>query len=99
MIKFRQRSKWGREAAQRVSEVYRITRDLTWSYSKYSGTEKDKNGNKITSENPKLERWAEHFIQVLNRLEPTETSSVDENFRVQLERTWTTYEGRNQESI
>lgn len=99
MIKFRQRSKWGREAAQRVSEVYRITRDLTWSYSKYSGTEKDKNWNKITSENPKLERWAEHFIQVLNRLEPTETSSVDENFREQLERTWTTYEGRNQESI
>lgn len=67
-----------------LSEVYRITRELTGSYSKCSGPVKDKNGNKITSENLKLERWAENFNQVLNRPEPTKTAIVDENFGEQL---------------
>lgn len=46
---------------------------------------KNKNGNEITSENLKHERWPEHFTQALIRPKPTETATVDENFGDQLD--------------
>lgn len=81
LIIFRQKIKWGRKRDPKS----RITRELPGSYSKGSGPVKNKNGNEITSENLKHERWPEHFTQVLNRPKPTETATVDENFGDQLD--------------
>lgn len=70
------------EREQRKKENHK---ELPGSYSKGSGPVKNKNGNEITSENLKHERWPEHFTQVLNRPKPTETATVDENFGDQLD--------------
>lgn len=59
-----------RERERESNPKRRITRELPGSYSKGSGPVKNKNGNEITSENLKHERWPEHFTQVLNRPKP-----------------------------
>ncbi len=63
-----------------MSEVYRITRELTRATSNSNNPVKDKSWNKITIESQKLKRWAEHFKEVLNRPEPTETPTLNVTF-------------------
>ncbi len=63
-----------------MSEVHRITRELTRANSNSNNPVKDKNGNKITIENLKLKRWAKHFKEAPNRPDPTEIPILNETF-------------------
>ena len=53
------------------SKLYRITRDLSGKFQRECDAVKDKDGKRITIENKQLQRWAEHFREVLNRPDPT----------------------------
>ena len=50
-----------------------MAKELGGVKKRYNGVIKDANGNKITSEREKTERWKEHFSRVLNCEEPTST--------------------------
>ena len=52
-----------------------MTKELTGKFQQTDKTVKDKNGNPLTTTNQQLERWAEHFRELLNR--PTPDSPPD----------------------
>ncbi|XP_022240572.1 uncharacterized protein LOC106458595 [Limulus polyphemus] len=61
------------EAADRGDSktVYKITIELTSGFKSSGGVPiKAKNGTRLTTERQQLERWKEHFNEVLNQCEP-----------------------------
>ena len=72
------RKKWISDLAQRaekaantgnMKELYDITRMLANKKNIQSRPVRSKDGNILTSEEAKLNRWREHFIEILNRVE------------------------------
>ena len=60
------------------SELYRITRDLSGKFQGECDAVKDKDGKRITLEDKQLQRWAEHFREVLNRPDPAERACISQ---------------------
>ena len=59
-------------AGQRnAKRLYEITRTLSGKRSNPSRPVKDKNGNTISGEEEQRARWAEHFMETLNRPAPS----------------------------
>ncbi|XP_022245853.1 uncharacterized protein LOC111086614 [Limulus polyphemus] len=61
------------EAADRGDSktIYKITKELTSGFKSSEGVPiKAKNGTRLTTEREQLERWKEHFNEVLNQCEP-----------------------------
>ena len=70
-------------ASNNMRELYDITRKLSGKYSLPERPVKDKEGNSIPGAEQQLNRWAQHFEELLNRpLLPTLHSSM------QLRKTW-----------
>ena len=61
------------QAANRNDQrtLFKMSKELGGTKKGYNGVIKDANGNKISSEREKVERWKEHFSRVLNCDEPT----------------------------
>jgi len=74
-------AKEAQEAADKgdTRTVYKITKSLTGGFTNTSTIVKDKNGNTLTKEEDQLDRWAEHFQEVLNRGDPDEEIDIDLN--------------------
>ena len=51
-----------------MKQLYDITRKLAGKYKHTDRPIKDKNGNVLTIDEDQLERWREHFEELLNRL-------------------------------
>ena len=51
-------------------ELFKIAKELGHNWKTYNGVVKDANGNKLTTEEDKNNRWKEHFENVLNCPEP-----------------------------
>ena len=65
--------------------VYKIIKSLTGGLRSKSTTVKDKNGNNLTTEKDQLQRWAEHFEDILNRPDPeTEAVITDTGFEIEV---------------
>ena len=62
------------------SELYRITRDLSGKFQGECDAMKDKDGKRITIEDKQLQRWTEHFREVLNRPDPAERACISQPF-------------------
>ncbi|XP_063434910.1 uncharacterized protein LOC134715874 [Mytilus trossulus] len=60
-----------------LSTVYKITKQLCGKSNNNDTPVLSKNGEVITSEAQKLERWAEHFREVLNREPPDKPAQFD----------------------
>ena len=60
------------------SELYRITRDLSGKFQGECDAVRDKDGKRITIEDKQLQRWAEHFREVLNRPDPAERACISQ---------------------
>ena len=58
--------------------VYRITKSLSGGSSRKTTAVKDKNGEMLMKDEDQLNRWAEHFKEVLNRPDPEEEASIEE---------------------
>ena len=56
--------------------MYRITRELSGKFQAECDAVKDKEGKRITIEDKQLQRWAEHFREVLNRPDPAERACI-----------------------
>ena len=72
-------------AEQRMGDLYQITERLCGKRRNTNMPVRDKHGKLITSEQQLLERWNEHFKEVLNRPEPTEIAEIheaDTNFEI-----------------
>ena len=52
------------------NELYRITRDLSGKFQGECDAVKVKDGRRITIDDKQLQRWAEHFREVLKRPDP-----------------------------
>ena len=65
-----------------MKQVYRITKTVTCSTKARSGTIKAKGGSLISKGEDKLERWAEHFKEVLNRLASNTPAQTDNSQNV-----------------
>ena len=63
----------------RMKELYEITRTLSNDRSKTSNAVKDKDGNLLTEESARRERWKEHFEEILNRPIPDDPVTDIEN--------------------
>ena len=50
-----------------MSIVYRLTKQLCRHIQTSVIIVNDKGGNPLTTEEPQAKRWAEHFLEVLNR--------------------------------
>ena len=59
----------------RMKEVYDITRKLTGKFNKSSSHIRDKQGNLLKTDEDNLNRWAEHFNDILNV--PSSEEEVD----------------------
>ena len=61
------------EAAKSKNQrkVYQMVKLLAGKMTKSSPLVKDKHGNLVDDEAKKLERWAEHFSEILNPLPPS----------------------------
>jgi len=67
--------------------VYKITKTLTGGFTNSSTIVKDKNGNALTKNEEQLERWAEHFEEILNRPDPEEEAAVEDmGFHIEMKR-------------
>lgn len=67
----------GRSSSQRnMKDLYRITRQLAGRSKTISLPEKNKQGKLLTQEAQQLDRWREHFQELLNRLPPEITSEI-----------------------
>ncbi len=69
------------EAAVRqnnTKELYRITRKLAGKNKSFSRPIRDKKGNLLTIESQQLERWKEHFEEILNRSPPVALPDIEE---------------------
>ena len=60
------------------SELYGITRDLSGKFHGECHAVKDKDGKRNTSEDKQLQRWTEHFREVLNRPDPAEQACISQ---------------------
>ncbi|CAG2245522.1 unnamed protein product [Mytilus edulis] len=60
-----------------LSTVYKITKQLCGKSNNNDTPVLSKNGEVLTSESQKLERWAEHFREVLNREPPDKPAQFD----------------------
>ena len=71
------------QAANRNDQrtLFKMAKELGGSKKGYNGMIKDANGNKISSEREKVERWKEHFNRVLNCDEPTSTHVFENQLR------------------
>lgn len=64
-------------ASQRnMKELYNITRKLSGTYRPSNKPITDKNGQLLSTPEEQLERWVEHFKEVLNRPSPTEQPQI-----------------------
>ena len=61
-----------------VKELYRITRQLSGKKQTTSRPIRDKQGNLLIKEFQQLERWKEHFEEVLNRFPPDTPPVIEE---------------------
>ena len=61
-----------------MKELYEITRKLTGKQSRPERPVKDKQGLAITDTDKQMERWAEHFEELLNRPAPPNPPTVPE---------------------
>ena len=59
--------------------VYDATRKICNVFPKTSGAVKNKEGSILTKEDEVLQRWKEHFEEILNREEPESIADVDTN--------------------
>ena len=61
-----------------MKELYDIGRKLTGRYSHPERPIKDKQGQKITETEKQLDRWTEHFEELLNRPAPLNPPTINE---------------------
>ena len=61
-----------------MKELYDTTKKLAGKYTRTSNQVKYKEGNILTREDEQLQRWVDHFSELLNRPSPTETPSIPE---------------------
>ena len=65
--------------------VYRVIKSLTGGLRSKSTTVKDKNGNNLSTEKDQLQRWAEHFEDILNRPDPEiEADITNMGFQIEM---------------
>ena len=62
-----------REVKKSVRKVHSIVKQLSSKPSGLSENSKDSQGQLVTDANERIETWATHFEQLLNRPEPVET--------------------------
>ena len=60
-------------------KLYNITRSLSCRSQQNSTTIKDLNGNILTTVEDQLNRWAEHFSEILNREDPRKPPRLEVN--------------------
>ena len=67
------------QAARRNDQrkLFKLAKELGGTKKGYNGVIKDMNGNKLSSEQEKKERWKEHFSFVLNCEEPLITHDFE----------------------
>ena len=58
--------------------LYKITRQLTGSWTTQPPVVRDKEGKVITKEEDQRTRWAEHFQEVLNRPDPVRPAEIQD---------------------
>ena len=58
--------------------LYRISKELGGNGTISNAPIKDKNGRILQTEEEQNERWVEHFKEILNQPEPTETFDFPE---------------------
>ena len=77
---FEAKAKEAEETAKKgqQGEIIKITKELSGKYNSGSSIIKDKNGNKMTLDEKQLEKWAEHFSEVLIRSIPSDFPDIDE---------------------
>ena len=61
-----------------MKDLYMITKKLSGKYSRPERPVKDKQGQTITDSEQQLERWAEHFEELLNRPAPENPPNIAE---------------------
>ena len=61
-----------------VRPLYKIAKEISGRPFTSSGSVKDKNGNRLTSQNEILNRWRQHFTEVLNAPPPDSIVDIDE---------------------
>ena len=67
--------------------VYRVTKILTRSFYNQATVVKDKDGNVLMKEEDQLNRWAEHFKEILNRPNPEEEAEIEDmGFQMEMRR-------------
>jgi len=59
-----------------MKRLYEITRVLSGKTRNPSLPVKDKDGNTITSDGDQRKRWAEHFMETLNRPPPSVPADI-----------------------
>ena len=64
--------------SRNTRELYRITKQLSGRMNSCDAPVKDKKGATLTTEDSQLNRWTEHFKEVLNRPAPTERPNIPE---------------------
>ena len=62
----------------RSKELYKFTKLIIGGAKKQSVGVKDKNGNIKTEKNDIMERWKEHFCEILNREDPDSPVTEEE---------------------
>jgi len=73
--------------SENMRELYVIIRKLAGKYSKPEQPVKDKQGRNITRTEQQLNRWAEHFEELLNRpatLDPPRHTTINSESTNQL---------------
>ena len=58
--------------------VYKITKQLTGGFINKTTVVKVKNGNVLMKEEDQLERWAEHYKEILNRPDPEVDAEIED---------------------
>ena len=61
-----------------MKTLYNLTKTLCNDKPKQSTAVNDKNGNALTSSEDRRKRWREHFMEILNREEPTDLISEED---------------------
>ena len=60
-----------------MRKLYDITRQISGKYGKPERPVKDKDGNSILAKEDQINRWAEHFEELLNRPTPTNRPEIE----------------------
>uniref|UniRef100_A0A0B7BIF3 Uncharacterized protein n=1 Tax=Arion vulgaris TaxID=1028688 RepID=A0A0B7BIF3_9EUPU len=72
-----------------MRDLYNIKRKLTGKYKQSSGLIKDKRGKVISNTKEQMERWKEHFEELLNMPKPQvppEIEPAEEELQINCER-------------